>query len=436
MSEEVRLPIVTITGTKGKSTTTNMLSSLLRGLEVRTIHVTTVGHYVDGQQRSTIADSKRIWGFKTPSLSPGRYLADFLSDTVDYETSAAVLEASFSCHKAGLGYGTHKVGVFLNVFEDHIDERSEIRTQEDLARAKSFIFSKISQDGWAVFNADDKHICGVLDAIPNDRNIRYIPCGRDFTYFDVGSHLSEGGVAVQITDTAINLLSQNGSEALYTYRKDDMTYGGTFLPAILNLAHACGAAYGFFDTQLPASFSDALRALPLDYGDGRMNMMKNKDGVTIIADYAHEKESLSAVANFARQYVSDGAGKLIGVVRLNHERPDETLREFGELAGSLFDSVIVYDKIDGHWRQPAQHGMKRYPQVAGRTSAIVAEGAASENSDTHRIIREDEAIAYSASQAKSGDAVVVIVNDDTARSVGFIKQSFKLDSDDTPQQVS
>ncbi len=426
MSTRARLPIIAITGTKGKSTTTNMLASLLRTLGVRTLHVTTSGHYVDGQQKSTIADSKRIWGLKTPSLVPGRYMGDILSENINHDNSAAVLEASFSCYKAGLGYGTHKVGVFLNVFKDHIDTRSGIRNQQDLARAKSFIFSKISEDGWAVFNADDPHICEVLDAIPSDRTIRYVPCGRDFVHYDIETHLVSGGVAIQITNTAINLLSKDGSEEVYAYQKNDMTYGGSFMPAILNLAHACAAMYGFFDGRIPTNFQRALRALPLDYGDGRMSIMKNDNDITVIADYAHEKESLSAVATFARQYTSGSSGKLIGVVRLNHERPDETLREFGEVAGSLFDTVIVYDKIDGYWRQAKQSGIKRYPQMVGRTSAIVAEGAAHVNDNTKRIIREDEAIAYGATQASSGDVVVVIVNDDTARSTDFIKESFKL----------
>jgi len=92
--------IITITGTKGKTTTTNLIANLLCRLGYDTLHVSTLGHYVNGEQKSTIEDSKRIWGIKTPSLIPGRYLGVFFSDLLR-RNPVAVLESSFSCYKAG-----------------------------------------------------------------------------------------------------------------------------------------------------------------------------------------------------------------------------------------------------------------------------------------------------------------------------------------------
>lgn len=419
------IPIIAVTGTKGKTTTTSTVAHLLNSLGNDTLHVTTVGHYINCKQASTAQDSKRIWGLKTPSLVPGRYLGEFLAAKA-YSSPVAVLEASFSCYKAGLGYGSHKVGVFLNVFDDHIDPQSKIKNRRDLAQAKSFIFSKISQDGWAVFNADDEYVCSVISEIPKEHNVTLIPCGRDFSFFDLDKHLARGGIAMGFSDTELFLIESDGSRQTFlTFQDNDMTYGGKFLPSVWNMMHSCAAVYAFYGGELPDKFMDILQAFVPDQNDGRMVKLTNKDGVTIIADYAHESESLKSVANFARTLI-DKDGKLVGVVRLNHERPDEVIREFGSLAGEVFDSVLVYDKIDGHLRKPQGGGIKRYPQIVGRTSDLVSEGAIRTNRYVQRIIREDEAIAHAAAKAKAGDVIVVIINDDVQRSLGFIKKSFKL----------
>ena len=422
------MKIISVTGTKGKTTTTNLTADLIRRLGHNTLHVNTMGHYVNGLQKSTVEDSKRIWGIKTPSLIPGRYLGEFLSGSLEHDP-VAVLEASFSCRKSGLGYRRHNVGVFLNVFEDHIDSRSAIKNQADLSRAKSFIFSKISRDGWAVFNADDEFVCSVLDAIPGDSNIKLLPCGWTFAHFDVKGHLEKGGVAMVLNDEGITLKSQVEDRILYTFRPDDMTHGGAFEPSMWNMLHACGAVYGLYDGHVPDEFTSLLEAYYPSDNDGRLVKMETHNGVTIIADYAHEKESLRAVAKLARSLVKEN-GRLTGVVRLNHERPDDVIYHFGELAGELFDDVIVYDKIDGYWRDAQAFSMKRFPQVAGRTSTLVAKGAQRTNSSVQRIIREDEAVAYAAEHAKSGDAVVVIINDDVKRSLEFIKKSFSVEPAD------
>jgi hypothetical protein len=87
----------------------------------------------------------------------------------------------------------------------------------------------------------------------------------------------------------------------------------------------------------------------------------------------------------------------------------------------------VYDKLDGYWRKPAAPFIDRYPQIVGRTSEVLAAGVKEINPQVTRIVREDEAIAFAAAQAKPHDVVVVILNDDVERSLGFIKEAFKAE---------
>lgn len=420
------IPIVSVTGTKGKTTVVSVVADVLRRVGCNVMHVDTSGHFVNGQRRSVGADSLKIWGVRTVTAMSGKYLGEFLFDPKLQENPAAVLECSFSCKTRGLGYGAHKVGVFLNVFDDHIDPRGAIKNRDDLANAKSFIFSSIDKDGYAVFNADDELVCRTLSSVPYDMGIKLIPCGKTFEHFDVDAHLKNGGVAIALEGKNIVLKSSKESTVLCDLAKLPWTFDATFMPSVMNMLHACGALYGFFDGKLPANFRDVLEATRLNPETGRLVVMRAGNGATIIGDYAHEKVSLQSVGTLARSLVGDG-GHLMGVVRLAHERTDELLRETGHVIAEVFDEVVVYDKLDGYWRKPAAPFIDRYPQVVGRTSEVLAAGVKEINPQVTRIVREDEAIAFAAAQAKPHDVVVVILNDDIERSLGFIKEAFKAE---------
>lgn len=420
------LPIISVTGTKGKTTVVSVLADVLQREGRNVLHVETSGHFVNSERRSESGDSLKIWGIRTVTAMPGKYLGEFLHHPALQDQPVAVLECSFSCSTRGLGYGAHKVGVFLNVFEDHLDPRGTIKTRRDLALAKSFIFSAIDDQGYAVFNADDELVCDMLSKIPAERNIRLVPCGLAFTYFDIQKHLSQGGVAVTVESGAIVLKSADETTVLCTLASLPWTFNGAFTPSIMNMLHVCGAVYAFMDGQLPVGYRSLFEGTRLNPSTGRLVVMKAANGATIIGDYAHEKQSLQAIAALGSTLVRD-RGKLIGVVRLAHERSDSMLRETGHVIGEAFDKVVVYDKIDGYWRQPAKPYIKRYPQVVGRTSEIVANACKERNADVTRILREDEAITFAASQVKPSDVVIVILNDDITRSLEFIKQAFQAE---------
>ena len=126
--------VVAVTGTKGKTTVVTVLAEVLRALTKKdTIHVTTTGHFVNGERRSTLDESLATWGL-VPSVCPGRYLYESLSFK---ERGVAVLESSLGSSSInGMGYSWHEVGIFLNVFKDHIGNSSRIKSQADILKAK------------------------------------------------------------------------------------------------------------------------------------------------------------------------------------------------------------------------------------------------------------------------------------------------------------
>lgn len=418
-------PIISITGTKGKTTTAYVVSEALHALSRNVLRVDTTGHYVNGVQKSTLDDSKAIWKL-VPTVAPGRYLWEFHADPKLRENGVAVLETALgSSSLSGLGYRVHQVGVFLNVFEDHLGSSPRIQSKEDIARAKQFIFSRIARDGTAVFNADDELVVKSLSVLPKDLGIKLLPFGFDFSQFELAQHLADGGAVITVQDDKLIYRTQDGDEVLADLKTIPWTFNGQFTPSVWNLMAAAAALHAFLGGWTP-ELKQAFEAVRLDPYGGRLTLLKAKNGATILADYAHEKISLAEVARLGRTLLGP-KGKLIGVTRMAHDRTDELLEETGAVIGNSYDYCVIYEKIDGHFRKPKTVRSNRFPEVVGRTSEIVAKGASSVNEYVERILREDEALERAAALAGPDDVVVVIVNDDIKRSIGFIKESFKAD---------
>ncbi len=421
------VPIVAVTGTKGKTTTVAVIADVLQKLGKNVLKVDTTGHFMNGERRSTLEESKATWDI-VPTKAPGRYLWEFLAHPSLQEDGVAVFECSLGCSgQAGMGYQTHQVGVFLNVFEDHMGSRDDLQSREDIAYAKKFVFSQLSSQGsMAVFNADDELVVRMLREIDElDINPTKLPVGLEFSQFDIQKHYDEGGKAITFEAPDIVLRSKEGDTVLADLSKIPWTFDGKFTPSVWNLMSACGALYGYFNGELPNAFRETMESVRLDPYGGRLTVFKAQNGATIIADYAHEKQSLAMIADLARTQTQPG-GKVIGVVRMAYDRTDELLKDVGVTVGKHFDTVIVYEKIDGYWRQPDPRN-KRFPQAVGKISKIFYEAIKTVNDDSVRILREDEAIAHAAEIAQPEDVVVVIVNDNIQRSIEFVQQSFKAD---------
>lgn len=231
------IPKIAVTGTKGKTTTVAIIADVLRTLGNNVLKVDTTGHFVNGERRSTLEDSKKYWRL-VPSVCPGRYLWEFYANPELAENGVAVLECSLGCSAAsGLGYRYHNVGVFLNVFEDHLGSSDRIQSKEDIAKAKSFVFSRLlHSDSWAVFNADDPLVCKTLDMVPKFNTVSLLPCGFTFEHFDIANHLQKGGKAMTITDDKMLVLrSKEGDEVIADLKLIPWTFKGTFMPSLWNL---------------------------------------------------------------------------------------------------------------------------------------------------------------------------------------------------------
>src|SRR5690606_38854762 len=140
--KSARIPIIAVTGTNGKTTTTRLIAHLVKSNGTRVGFTTSDGIYVQNNLLER--------GDTTGPVSAEFILRD---PTVEF----AVLEtARGGILRAGLGFNKCDIGVVTNVQEDHLGI-SDINTLEDLTRVKGVIVDSVKKDGWAVLNADNKY---------------------------------------------------------------------------------------------------------------------------------------------------------------------------------------------------------------------------------------------------------------------------------------
>src|SRR5688572_29081403 len=144
------LPIIAVTGTNGKTTTTRLLAHIIKNVGYRVGFTTSDGIYVHNHLLEK--------GDTTGPLSAEFILKD---PTVEF----AVLEtARGGILRSGLGFSQCDIGIVTNITEDHLGI-SDIDTLEDLALVKSVVVRSIKKDGWAVLNAEDSGCVGLAKGL-------------------------------------------------------------------------------------------------------------------------------------------------------------------------------------------------------------------------------------------------------------------------------
>ncbi len=417
---------VVITGTKGKTTVTNVLSEVVAKTSLfdNVLHANTVGHFLNGKQKSTLTDSLEVWGL-VPTVAPGRYLFEFLSSKFRDKNNLAVLEAALGSSGAvGTAYKRHDIGIFLNVLEDHIGSSKRLKTRQDIYKSKSFVFKRITQNGTAVLNADDTLVMQAYQAVVlADKNINFVLFGLNL---DI-ERLKETPCQTFITISdgfvvSVDFATGKATKIVAT-KKVPWTFGGLYEPSLYNLMAVVAGYIALSKGKNIAKLAKALTEIMLPEDGGRLTLFKAKNEVLVLADYADEKYSLVQVANLAKGLTKSN-GKVIGVVRLAYDRTEKVVKDTAKFIAPHYDSFVVYDKIDGYFKQAKEIQSKIFTQENGKTSAIFSEALLKHTKNVTRIVREDEALAEAAKQAKKGDVVVFIVNDDIKRSVGFVKNFF------------
>jgi len=369
------IPIVSVTGTNGKTTTTRMIAHILRTQGNNVGMTTTSGIYLN--------DKCIMKGDTTGPASAKVLLTDKAVD-------AAVLEtARGGIIRSGLGYDLSDVGVLLNITEDHLG-LDGVETLEDLLHVKSLVVEAVKSNGYAVLNADDPMVVQAAKRVK--ANIIYFSVNEDNLV--VHKHICEGGIAVFLKDGYITIATGNGLIQSIPAQQIPATHGGKLAFNIENSLAAISAAYAL---KVPIqAIEGALLSFCTDefHNPGRFNVYNIRD-FRVIVDYGHNIDGYRRVVQALKKF---GASRLIGIIGVPGDRNDNSIRQIGVLAGKSFNRIYIKEDVDLRGRQE------------GEVAALLKKGALSAGMPGSMIVTtryETDALRMAMDEAVAGDLIIV-----------------------------
>ncbi len=370
-----RVPLFSVTGTNGKTTTTRMLDYALRKHGLLTGMCCTDGVYINGTK-------VRPGDFTGPS-GAGNVLAH-------PQVEAAVLEtARGGIVRRGLGYDRADVAVITNIRADHLGQ-DDIETMDDLLHVKSLVAEAVYPSGKVVLNADDSY---VYDLAARTRP-EIIYTSTQNGNIIVRRHLGNDGRAIFIQRGTI--IAAQGYRAVIVGRARDfaVTIGGKAHHQLENLLQALAACWGHGIAPRQAGIYLRKFAATPDDNPGRANLFE-LGYCRVLIDYGHNADGIARTGELARKLRPK---KAIAVVGVPGDRSDELILDAGKAAGAYFDHLFIKEDDDLRGRKP------------GEVAALLTKGAASTGFDRQRITiagSEIEAVRRSLGNASEGELVVI-----------------------------
>lgn len=384
-----RIPIIAITGTNGKTTTTRLTAHIAKSAGKKVGYTTSDGVYIQNQLM--------MKGDCTGPVSSTFVLKD---PTVDF----AVLEcARGGILKAGLAFQHCEVAVVTNVAADHIG-LGGINTVEAMAKVKQVVPETVFPHGYAVLNADDDLVYKMKD----DLKCNIALFSMDENNPRIRAHAAENGLACVYENGFVTIMKGSWKIRVLAARDIPLTYEAKAMHNINNCLPAVLSSYLFRDITIDDIRTGLQTFIPSEsLTPGRLNFFHFRH-FTMLADFAHNPHGLKLLCDFVSRL--DYPSR-IGVISGTGDRRDEDIRELGEISGRYFDEIII--RCDKNLRG----------RTADEIISLLKEGIESVNPDIPVITipNEDQALDYIYEHAKPG-ALYTIMCDVVARALDKIKE--------------
>ena len=383
-----RIPIIAVTGTNGKTTTTRLLAHIVKNNGYKVGFTTSDGIYIQNHMLEK--------GDTTGPISAEYILKD---PTVEF----AVLEtARGGILRSGLGFNRCDIALITNIREDHLG-LNDIDNLDDLARVKGVVVRSVKKDGWAILNAEDEYcmkIAGDLNC-----NIAYFSMDEDNP---IAKKLSKEGKIVAVYENGYITVKKGDwkirvEKALHI----PLTLGGKAKFMIQNVLAATLASYlyGFKTDDISLSLQTFIPSVAQT--PGRMNIFEFKR-FKVMIDFAHNPAGYLAIEDLLSNME---ATRKIGIIAGVGDRRDEDIRDCAEIAARMFDHIII----------------RQEKHLRGRTEQeiidLILEGVQKANRPvTYEIIpKEIEAIKHAINIADDGTFITAL-SDVVTNAIGIVQE--------------
>jgi cyanophycin synthetase len=353
-----RIPVVSITGTNGKSTVTRLITHILVCAGKRVGTTTSDGVLVNER----LVDPGDWTG-------PGGAIQILSRSDLD----VAVLEtARGGLVLRGMGYESNDVSVVTNVTSDHLDLQG-IHTLPELAEVKSTVARVTRPDGLAVLNADDHLVAAIARHVRSRLAFFSLVAGGSAA---VRRAVADGGLGYAVRDGWVIELDGDAERRIVEVAQIPLTIGGLARHNVANALAAAAAARG-----LGATIEQVAEGLidfrpTSDRSPGRLNLYRHGSKIVIV-DFAHNEAGVAAVLDVAEGIAGGAAGRaapVTAIVGTAGDRPDDTLRGIARIAAGRAQRVAIKETLKylrGRSRESVVGELLAGIRAAGRPTSDV-----------------------------------------------------------------
>ena len=373
-----RIPIISITGTNGKTTVTRMVGHVLSSTGICVGMTTTDGIYIDNE--------RVVEGDTTGPQSAQVVLGD-------PAVEAAVLEtARGGILRRGLGYDWSDIGVMTNISEDHIGQDG-IKSVEDVVYIKSLVAERVKEGGTLILNADDEHLAKLMEC----ERVNRVP--KKVVYFSldennplVKSHLESGGTAYFARNKVLIEAMGEVQRRMGELSMLPVMMNGAADFQVSNLLATIAACRAFGVPQ-DVLFKGLISFSSCDNNPGRANLYQLNGG-HVIVDYGHNTEAFDAISRMTSQW---NDRRVTGIISVPGDRDDSLIDRAARAAAKGFDKIIIREDHDLRGRKPGD--------VANILYNVIRE--ASPATECEVIPDETEALRQAVSRMVKNEVIVL-----------------------------
>lgn len=337
-----KFKLIGITGTKGKTTTSFMLKSILEKHGQKVGLIGTVANYIGSKN---LGESSRT----TPeSIELQRLFSQMVEEKID----TVVMEVSSQSLKLHRVNGCEfDYAIFTNFSEDHISPK-EHPDMEDYFNSKLLL---IKQAKTSFINNDDYKVSKVKKMLPE--------C--DIRTYGIDNEANLLAKDITVTNSSVDFKVKIGG------KNERVKTGIPGRFSVYNSLAAIAVA-----ENLGANAEEIKEALLEVRVPGRSELVDNKKGLTIMIDYAHSPESLQSILNAVKSYTR---GRVISVFGCGGDRDPGKRPIMGEISGKIADFTIITsdnprtedpEKIVKQIEEGMVKTKGKYVSIVDRTEAI------------------------------------------------------------------